>query len=163
MSEFCFLPQEDILRRHSLFVKSEMAAKWWQFSSVKNMYILRTSTSWRHRHPLVRSFYQKWKDRHAYWNCKLLRSSAVNNCIWWTIRITSYLVLNKLRHARCVRYNNNHIINEISLDDSCYVNNNLYIFSLFHRAFWFIKFYSHQLMHFFIQLGISLLSYIKIT
>ena len=36
-------------------------------------------------------------------------------------------------------------------------------FSLFHRAFWFIKFYSHQLMHFFIQLCISLLSYIKIT
>ena len=35
--------------------------------------------------------------------------------------------------------------------------------SLFHRAFWFIKFYSHQLMHFFIQLRISLLSYIKIT
>ena len=35
--------------------------------------------------------------------------------------------------------------------------------SLFHRAFWFIKFYSHQLMHFFIQLCISLLSYIKIT
>ena len=35
--------------------------------------------------------------------------------------------------------------------------------SLFHRAFWFIKFYSHQLMHFFIQLYISLLSYIKIT
>ena len=35
--------------------------------------------------------------------------------------------------------------------------------SLFHRAFWFMKFYSHQLMHFFIQLCISLLSYIKIT
>jgi len=36
-------------------------------------------------------------------------------------------------------------------------------FSLFHRAFRFIKVYSHQLMHFFIQLCISLLSYIKIT
>ena len=36
-------------------------------------------------------------------------------------------------------------------------------FSLFHRAFWFIKFYSHQLMHFLIQPCISLLSYIKIT
>ena len=36
-------------------------------------------------------------------------------------------------------------------------------FSLFHRAFWFVKFYSHQLMHFFILLCISLLSYIKIT
>jgi hypothetical protein len=35
--------------------------------------------------------------------------------------------------------------------------------SLFHRAFWFIKFYSHQLMHFLIQLCTSLLSYIKIT
>jgi hypothetical protein len=35
--------------------------------------------------------------------------------------------------------------------------------SLFHRSFWFIKFYSHQLMHFLIQLCISLLSYIKIT
>ena len=35
--------------------------------------------------------------------------------------------------------------------------------SLFHRAFWFIKFYSHQLMHFFIQLCISLLCHIKIT
>ena len=35
--------------------------------------------------------------------------------------------------------------------------------SLFHRAFWFIKFYSHQFMHFFMQLCISLLSYIKIT
>ena len=38
-----------------------------------------------------------------------------------------------------------------------------FFFSLFHRAFWFIKFYSHQLMHLFIQLCISLLSYIKIT
>jgi hypothetical protein len=28
-------------------------------------------------------------------------------------------------------------------------------FSLFHRAFWFIKFYSHQLMHFLIQLRIT--------
>ena len=35
--------------------------------------------------------------------------------------------------------------------------------SLFHRAFWFIKFYSHKLVHFFIHLCISLLSYIKIT
>ena len=36
-------------------------------------------------------------------------------------------------------------------------------FSLFHRAFWFIKYNPHQLMHFFIRLCISLLSYIKIT
>jgi hypothetical protein len=33
----------------------------------------------------------------------------------------------------------------------------------FHCAFWFIKFYSHQLMHFLIQLCTSLLSDIKIT
>ena len=38
-----------------------------------------------------------------------------------------------------------------------------FFFSLFHHTFWFIKFYSHQLMHFFIQPCISLLSYIKIT
>jgi hypothetical protein len=28
MSELCFSPQETILRRHSLFVKSEVTAKW---------------------------------------------------------------------------------------------------------------------------------------
>ena len=31
------------------------------------------------------------------------------------------------------------------------------------RTHYYIKFYSHQLMHFFIQLCISHLSYIKIT
>ena len=41
--------------------------------------------------------------------------------------------------------------------------NTHYSISLFHHAFWIIKFYSHQLMHFFIQLCISFLSYIKIT
>jgi hypothetical protein len=42
------------------------------------------------------------------------------------------------------------------------INMNEWI-SLFHCAFWFIKFYSHQLMHFLIQLCISLLSCIKNT
>ena len=45
----------------------------------------------------------------------------------------------------------------------CIHVNTVFQISLFQCAFWFIKFYSHQLMHFVIQLYISLLSYIKIT
>ena len=44
-----------------------------------------------------------------------------------------------------------------------FIESRIYEISLFHRAFSFIKFYSHQLMHFLIQPCISLLSYIKIT
>ena len=43
------------------------------------------------------------------------------------------------------------------------LEHNSFFFSLFHHAFSFIKFYSHQPMHFLIQPCISLLSYIKIT
>jgi len=51
----------------------------------------------------------------------------------------------------------------VSLNELQINNNTNKQISLFHRAFRFIKFYSHQLMQFFIQLCISLLGYIKIT
>jgi hypothetical protein len=48
----------------------------------------------------------------------------------------------------------------VRTENNVQLNNNLSI-SLFHRAFRFIKFYSHQLMHFLIQICIGLLSYIN--
>jgi hypothetical protein len=60
---------------------------------------------------------------------------------------------------RCPYRSVQNVQNLISQYFKCYN----YQISLFHRAFWSIKFYSHQLMHFLKQICISLLSYIKIT